>query len=851
MPIVKDGPGSVLFSPVPLRGNISMDKLCQAGVSKLMRDHVQYAPGGRCVCRGIGFKVARPVLVKDKTVSVKVPPVKGQWFVFMHTSDVVADKADKDGLYPHTRGTGQLNEHAANYYLVYADGSEVKTEIRRRFQLTGFQRVWGQDCFKAVVHHKPFPQCGGPERYAKSWGSSQTRVFNGESSLWNNWLWAWENPHPKKAVVGMRFEPVSGIVLVFAVSAGKAVRNPLRWERRRKAILKLPRGTKFDPTLDDDGLLKHIQLDMGQVISARERVLYPNEDWAKSYVHQVPGVHKGQLLIEYSAHPDARFHLPGGKTVAVAKLEANDKSGPLEVVTRAEQRVRLKVVEKVMKRAVPVRLHIHGEAGEYLPPVDRHRIPNPLWFEDYSVDHVHYDYHWCTYIPGETMVNLPLGKVYVEVSKGFEIKPIRRVVKVSRATKEITIEIEKVLRWREKGWVSADTHVHFLSPNSALLEGAGEGLNVVNLLASQWGELMTNVGDFDGKTTHGSKEAGGDGEHLVRVGTENRQHVLGHISLLGYKGNIIAPMTTGGPDESAIGDAIGNLLNDWAKQCRKQGGISIFPHFPNPRAENAVSIINGDVDAIEMTSGSSTYKGIDPYSLSDWYRYLNCGYFVPAVGGTDKMSAVTAVGTVRTYARIDAEKEFTYENWKDAIKSGNTFVTYGPLMEFAVEGKEAGSRIKMTKTGGRVDVSWKLASVTMPMSRLDLIVNGEVHQSRTVKPTEDKGNFTVRIDKSSWVCLLVRGHFPGMAEIITAHSSPVIIEVEGSPFSSSADALTILEQIEGTLAYLDTVGTRAETAEYKRMRMVLTSAHRSLHNNMHRMGYFHKHTVVDDHPEHH
>jgi hypothetical protein len=82
---------------------------------------------------------------------------------------------------------------------------------------------------------------------------------------------------------------------------------------------------------------------------------------------------------------------------------------------------------------------------------------------------------------------------------------------------------------------------------SALLEGEAEGVNVVNLLASQWGELMTNVGDFDGRTTWGSREAGGDGEYLVRVGTENRQHVLGHISLLGYRGNIIAPMTTRGP----------------------------------------------------------------------------------------------------------------------------------------------------------------------------------------------------------------------------------------------------------------------------------------------------------------
>ena len=133
------------------------------------------------------------------------------------------------------------------------------------------------------------------------------------------------------------------------------------------------------------------------------------------------------------------------------------------------------------------------------------------------------------------------------------------------------VELEKVLPWRERGWVTADTHVHFLSPMSALLEGAAEGVNVVNLLASQWGELMTNVGDFDGRTTWGSREAGGDGEYLVRVGTENRQHVLGHISLLGYSGRIIAPMTTGGPDESALGDPIEILLTEWARQCKAAG----------------------------------------------------------------------------------------------------------------------------------------------------------------------------------------------------------------------------------------------------------------------------------------
>jgi len=556
-------------------------------------------------------------------------------------------------------------------------------------------------------------------------------------------------------------------------------------------------------------------------------------------------------LIEYTAHPDACFHLPGGQTVPVQSVaEEAQSESPLQPVTPATQRVTLRAVKRGTNKSVPVKLHLHGEYGEYLAPVDRHRIPNLAWFEDYSVDFSHSSIHSCTYIPGETSIDLPLGNVYLEVSKGFEIRPVRKVFEVTADTKEIVVEVEKVLPWRETGWVTADTHVHFLSPMSALLEGSAEGVNVINLLASQWGELMTNVGDFDGKTTWGSKEAGGDGEYLVRVGTENRQHVLGHISLLGYRGQIIAPMTTGGPDESALGDPIEILLTEWARQCKKQGGLVVLPHFPNPRAEHAATLVSGDVDAVEMTSWGDLYSGIDPYSLADWYRYLNCGYLVPAVGGTDKMSANTAVGTVRTYARITPGVPFTYDAWMDAVRRGETFVTYGPLLDFAVDGQPMGSRIEMSATGGTLDVTWQVASVTIPVTQVELIVNGEIRESLTVSTGEASGHWSVKVNKSSWLALLVRGHYSDKPEIVTAHSSPVMISVEGSTMLPAADALTILEQIEGALAYLDTVGTRAEDEVYKRMRLVLESAHRSLHNRMHQLGYYHDHTPMTHHEEH-
>ncbi|MFB3902155.1 MAG: CehA/McbA family metallohydrolase [Acidobacteriota bacterium] len=849
----QDGPQTSRFVPLPLQGNLAPADLTKAGLSEELTKAADRALSGSCVCWGIPFQVNKLILLKDQPVTEKIPATRAQWLVFMHTTDTEPWETNKDGFVSPTRGQGRLAEHVADYVLVYADGTESRQKIQRRHQVGMFRRSWGENCFQAVAHRKPYPvrpvhdQPGLLAKMPLGWGTAETRNRSGDAPPWVNWLWAWENPFPEKEIVALRFEPKGFALLVSAASAGSATSHPLRWQKRQKAILKMPEGVLFSFDLNEKGLWSQIQLDMGQVISAQFRQQYPDARWADTYNNQLPEVLRSETHIEFAAHPDARFYLQDGSTIPVAALASGAGKPVLTSVAPADKRVTFRFLDKASKKPVSVKLHVHGESGEYLPPLDRHRQPNGAWFEDYCAEFQHMGRHRTVYVPGETVVDLPQGKVFVEISKGFEIRPIRKVVPVTAETETITFEIDKVLPWRERGWVTADTHVHFLSPPTAGLEGSAEGVNVVNLLASQWGELMTNAGDFDGKTTFGSREAGGDGEWLVRVGTENRQHVMGHISLLGYKGNVIVPMCVGGADESAIGDPVEMLMLEWAERCRAQGGLVVLPHFPNPRTENAADIVSGAIDAIEMTSWAALYRGIDPYSLSDYYRYLNCGYFLSAVGGTDKMNANTAVGTIRTYAKIPKEKEFTYENWIETVRSGNTFVTYGPLLEFAVEGKPAGSRIKMGALGGTVDVSWELASVTVPMSRVELIVNGEIVQSQAVSADQASGHWTVPVRRSSWMALLVRGHYADKTEMIAAHSSPVMIDVSGSRFYSAADAVTILEQVEGALAFLDTVGTRAEEQVYKRMRIRLVSAYRQLHNELHTQGHFHQHTSITEH----
>lgn len=849
----EDGPASANFRPLPLQGNTTFAALPLEDLSEDMAKAASQALVGECVLWGIPFRIVRPILLNDKPVTEKTVGLKAQWLVFLHTTDTKPLQPDSDGFFKPMLGEGFLGEQVADYILLYADGSEVKQEIRRRHQIGMFRRRWGENCFQAVPHREPHalrPLHEQPSMLLDAgpglgWGGAETRASNPDQAPWMNWLWVWQNPYPDREITAIRFEPRQSPVVISAISAGSASAHPLCWRTRRKAILELPDGVEFDYRIDRFGQWKQVRLDMGQIIAAQPCPLYPNDSWIKTFNNQLPELSRREVLIEYTAHPDARFQVEGARPVPVSQLEAG-RSGPLIPVKPATRRVRLRVLDQASRKLMAVKLHVHGESGEYLAPVDRHRQPNPAWFQDYSPEFQHQGRHRCVYIDGETVLDLPLGHVFIEVSKGFEIRPVRTVLAVQPSTETIEVPLEKMLPWRERGWVTADTHVHFLSPPTALLEGAAEGVNVVNLLASQWSELMTNVGDFDGKTTFGARESGGDGEWLVRVGTENRQHVLGHISLLGYKGRIIAPMCAGGPDEAALGDAVEVLLMEWAERCRAQGGIAVLPHFPNPRCENA-AVIAGLIDAVEMTSWGNLYAGIDPYSLSDYYRYLNCGHRIAAVGGTDKMSATTAVGTVRTYAKIPPGRPFTYEAWLDAIRSLHTFVTYGPLMEFTVEGKPPGAEIGMATGGGSITVSWEMASVTIPMSRLDLVVNGEIRESRQLKPDRDSGHFSVRLERSSWLALLVRGRYPDKPEIIAAHSSPAFVRVAGFEFFSAPDAVTILEQMEGALAYIDTVGTKAQDEVYRRLRLKLTSIYRRLHNDLHRRGLYHVHTPVTEH----
>jgi hypothetical protein len=252
---------------------------------------------------------------------------------------------------------------------------------------------------------------------------------------------------------------------------------------------------------------------------------------------------------------------------------------------------------------------------------------------------------------------------------------------------------------------------------------------------------------------------------------------------------------------------------------------------------------------VELMTHNAYEAQLNPYGLADWYRYQNLGYQIPLVGGSDKMAAWMLLGGIRAYAHLGG-RDFTYENWMEAVRAGNTFVTIGPLIEFSVAGQPAGSRINLPAGGGTVDVEWTVASVSVPIDQVEVVVGGRVAEQVNVgKQLEASGSASVSIDDSTWVALRVRGSYRGRHGEIAAHTSVVQVVVADKPLFVEADAMAVLNEIEGAIAYVDTLAPRPEAQRFKQLRATLESAHNRLHQRMHQQGIFHRHTPLHSHGE--
>lgn len=769
-------------------------------------------------------------------------PVAGRagYVVFAHFCNASVDPEGK--RQPADVPVGSVTrpgEHLADYVLVYGDGSEHRQAIRRRFEINEPTTVFGQLSFAArpSTTDQPLPWRGPYQK--NGWGRGQTAVSSGDyRTVAKYWVYALPNPHPDKDLVAVRIEPTGADRLAIAgITLYHGAAHPLQHRRLETLRISLPPDEAAFPGEAP------ATIDLGVIARQYAVPSFAPEQWLadtfKGWGEKAPDAAPvNELRLDVTASPDATITVSGHEADLKPVYEtgtgvSRDGALRVELLPTRNTWVYVTVEDATTGRPTPVRIHFRTPDGRYIPPYGHRREVNDNWFEDYGAD-LKLGSTEYAYVDGRFQIELPEGEVYVEAAKGFEYAPLRRRLEIKPGQRELTLKMERPFDLRAKGWVTADTHVHFITPQTAWLEAQGEGLNLVNLLASQWGDLFTNVGDITGELSGVSKN-----DTMVWVGTENRQHILGHMSLLGVKGQPIYPMTTAGPSESYLGDPVETSMAEWADRCRAQEGLVIMPHFPNPHLEVAADIILGKVDGVEIRYFS---PALDNYHMGEWYRMLNLGHRVAAVGGTDKMSATMPVGGVRTYAFI-GDQEFSFANWASAVRAGRTFTTSGPLIGLSVEGRVPGDEITLPGNGGTLEVEAWSDSV-QPIHVLELVVNGKV-VDRAVK---EKGSGHIhlksklRLNGSAWVAarcvsrLVVWHEWPIN---VAAHTSPVYVTAGGQDLFNEADATFMLTLLDGGLTYLDTLSIPASRDKQEKIKNVFRSAQADLHRRLHEHGHHH------------
>jgi hypothetical protein len=110
-----------------------------------------------------------------------------------------------------------------------------------------------------------------------------------------------------------------------------------------------------------------------------------------------------------------------------------------------------------------------------------------------------------------------------------------------------------------------------------------------------------------------------------------------------------------------------------------------------------------------------------------------------------------------------------------------------------------------------------------------------------------QGGVRVTVNESTWIALRVRGSYRNKPGEIAAHTSAVMVTVGGAEHFTAKDATLVLEQIEGALAYVDTIAPRPAAQRFKQLRATIEGTYNRLHQRMHQAGLFHRHTPVQMH----
>jgi hypothetical protein len=397
------------------------------------------------------------------------------------------------------------------------------------------------------------------------------------------------------------------------------------------------------------------------------------------------------------------------------------------------------------------------------------------------------------YARGKYEIAVPPGRYQIEVVRGIcHEEAVDNAEVGAGLTKVRDFDIPVLRDLHASNWYSGNTHTHYHleideDPDDRLrMVPPAEALDVsvISYLVRNDSPYITNrypVGRLPQFSRDGT---------LMDMGEEARNNKgfvdfgYGHCLFLNIP-RAIEPVSTGllardpkAPDFPTI-----SML---CEQAQRIGGTTIWAHNGGGM-EAPIAVAHGVVNAYNLGDGKDA-------DYDRYYRFLNCGFRLPASTGTDWW----IYDHNRVFVQV--EGEFTYDSWIAGIRAGRTFISNGPLIEFTVNGKPAGSTLPASE---RLQVKARAIS-RLPFDRLQIVRDGVVvAEQAAVNRREANLEREIPVDQAGWIAARVESSAKTHALFgVFAHTSPVYYRVEGTPARRAEAAGAFIDEIEQSVRFI-------------------------------------------------
>jgi TolB protein len=535
-------------------------------------------------------------------------------------------------------------------------------------------------------------------------------------------------------------------------------------------------------------------------------------DWDETYARWSPDGKRIAFISNRNGNTELWLQdFPGG---AQRRVAANERK-----YLKPHGRIELEVIGSDGK-PTPARLSVTDAAGRFFAPQD-------AWIsgaDGFDRSETAFEPH---YFPskGTASVEVPVGKIHVDVMNGFEFAFEKRDVDVgANGVARVTVSLKPIGETkRADHWVSSDLHVHMNyggeyrnTPEHLVLQAEAENLGIVNNLIVNKEQRIPDIA-YSGRQVDPASNA----RAMVVHGQEFHTTQWGHLSLLNVRDGILLPGYAGYP-----GTAAASLLPmdaDVTDMAHARGALVGFAHpfdedpatLPRTQEDTpeelAADVALGKVDYLEVV-GFNDYRA----TAGVWYRFLDLGFRIPAGAGTDAMANFASlrgpVGMDRVYARVP-KGPVTIDSFLAALKSGKTVATNGPLLDFSLGSEQIGGDVKLSGAKS-ITFSASLRSI-VALDHWELVCYGAKPaqsanaayfvQELTMNASRTGGEAhgEVAMEKSGW-CLVRassdKSEYPILDNYVYATTSPIYVTLDGKKPASREDAEYFVTWMDRTMA---------------------------------------------------